>query len=403
MFIIPTGDALVSFIKDFTGSTNDTEIKQAIFMAEMSMRNIELPALRCDPYAPENIGVADANGRIPIPGDMNKPILFFKQGSQINTSATATGTSGQTTITLTSTPGRAINNNMLVTGTGIASGATVQNITGGGGSGSVVTLSLPNTGTVSGTLLFTTTGRQSSQSGPWIVYDRIGDRDIITQGMIAQLYLQPVNVPAVIRGKFSEVYNNYQFLPYIAEGDLINLYYYKAWPLLFAPVTDEVISVTGTVGSISGSGPWTFTITGMTSVGDLEVGDEIYATNGTGSFGSTAGVTTVTSIIGSTSITATTTGGTTPTAGTVTGITQTGLTVQNNAVLQTWPEGYVYATLREYYIKRHNETDAAVYQAKFNDAWNVVSDQNSLGKWSGGHTRLTSVWQPRQYRQYSIK
>jgi hypothetical protein len=403
MFIIPTGDALVSFIKDFTGSTNDTEIKQAIFMAEMSMRNIELPALRCDPYAPENIGVADANGRIPIPGDMNKPILFFKQGSQINTSATATGTSGQTTITLTSTPGRAINNNMLVTGTGIASGATVQNITGGGGSGSVVTLSLPNTGTVSGTLLFTTTGRQSSQSGPWIVYDRIGDRDIITQGMIAQLYLQPVNVPAVIRGKFSEVYNNYQFLPYIAEGDLINLYYYKAWPLLFAPVTDEVISVTGTVGSISGSGPWTFTITGMTGVGDLEVGDEIYATNGTGSFGSTAGVTTVTSIIGSTSITATTTGGTTPTAGTVTGITQTGLTVQNNAVLQTWPEGYVYATLREYYIKRHNETDAAVYQAKFNDAWNVVSDQNSLGKWSGGHTRLTSVWQPRQYRQYSIK
>jgi hypothetical protein len=77
MFIIPTGDALVEFIKDFTGSTNDTEIKQCIFMAEMSMRNIELPALRSDPYAPENIGVADANGRIPIPGDMNKPILFL--------------------------------------------------------------------------------------------------------------------------------------------------------------------------------------------------------------------------------------------------------------------------------------------------------------------------------------
>jgi len=402
MFNIPTGDALVDFIKDFTGSTNDAEIKQCIFMAEMSMRNIELPALRCDPYAPENIGVADSMGRIPIPGDMNKPILFFKQGSQINTSATATGTTGQTTITLTSTPGRAINNNMLVTGTGIASGATIQNITGGGGSGSVVTLSLPNTGTVSGTLLFTTTGQQSSQSGPWIVYDRIGDRDIITQGMIAQLYLQPVNVPAVIRGKFSEVYNKYQFLPYVAEGDLINLYYYKAWPLLFAPVTDEVISATGTVGTISGTGPWTARITGMTGVGDLEVGDEIYATAGTGSLG-TGGVYTVASILSATSITFTATGGTTPTAGTVTGVTQTGLIVQNNAVLQTWPEGYVYATLREYYIKRHNETDAAVYQAKFQDAWNVVSDQNSLGKWSGGHTRLTSVWQPRQYRQYSIK
>ena len=402
MFIIPTGDDLVSFIKDFTGSTNDTEIKQCIFMAEMSMRNIELPALRSDPYAPENIGIADENGRIPIPGDMNKPILFFKQGQQVTTSATATGTSGQFTITLTSIPAQAIQNNMLVSGTGIAVGATISNIVGAGGIGTVVTLNLPNTGTVSGTLVFSTTGNSSSQTGPWIVYDRVGDRDIITQSMIAQLYLQPVNVPAVIRGKFSEVFNKYQFLPYIAQGDMINMYYYKAWPLLFAPVTDEVISATGTVGSITGTGPWTFTITGMTSVGDLAVGDEIYALDGTGSFG-TGGVTRVASIVSATSITATTTGGTIPDTGTVTGITQTGLTVQNNAVLQTWPEGYVYATLREYYIKRHNDTDAAVYQAKFQDAWNVVEDQNNLGKWSGGHTRLTSVWQPRQYRQYNIK
>jgi len=328
MFIIPTGDDLVSFIKDFTGSTNDTEIKQCVFMAEMSMRNIELPALRSDPYATENIGIADAQGHIPIPGDMNKPILFFKQGN----------------------PG----------------------------------------------------GGQSSQTGPWIVYDRVGDRDIITQSMIAQLYLQPVNVPAVIRGKFSEVFNKYQFLPYIAEGDQINMYYYKAWPLLFAPVTDEVISATGTVGTITGSGPWTARITGMTGVGDLSVGDEIYAADGTGKLG-VGGTYRVASILSATSITFTATGGTAPVAGTVTGVTQTGLTVQNNAVLQTWPEGYVYATLREYYIKRHNETDAAVYQAKFQDAWNVVEDQNNLGKWSGGHTRLTSVWQPRQYRQYNIK
>jgi len=401
MFNIPTGDALVEFIKDFTGSTNDTEIKQCIFMAEMSMRNIELPALRSDPYAAENIGIADANGRIPIPGDMNKPILFFKQGAQVTTQATATGTSGQTTITLTSIPSQTITTSMLVTGTGIAIGATITNISGSGGVGTVITLSGANTDTVSGTLVFSTTGNQSSQTGPWIVYDRIGDRDIITQSMIAQLYLQPVNVPAVIRGKFSEVYNKYQFLPYIAEGDLINMYYYKAWPLLFAPVTDEVISVTGSVNPISGSGPWLFGISGMTSVGDLEVGDTIYATDGTGSFG--GGTTVVTSIESPTSITATTTGGTSPTGGTVTGITQTGLTVQNNPVLQTWPEGYVYATLREYYIKRHNDTDAAVYQQKFTDAWNVVEDQNNLGKWSGGHTRLTSVWQPRQYRQYNIK
>lgn len=246
-FQIPTADDLVDFIKDFTGSSNDAEVKKCIFLAEMSMRNIELPALRSDPYAVENIGVADSQGMIPIPADMNKPILFFKQGN----------------------PG----------------------------------------------------GQTASPTGPWIVYDRIGDRDIITQGMIAQLYLQPVNVPAVIRGKFSEVASNYKFLPYIGEGDLINMYYYKAWPLLFSPVQ----------GGLPGE------------------------------------------------------------------------TVQNNAVLATWPEGYVYGTLREYYIKRHNAADAQVYASKFDNAWNTVEDQNNLGKWSGGHTRLTSVWQPRQYRQYNIK
>jgi hypothetical protein len=318
MFVIPTADDLIEFIKDFTGSTNDEEIKKCIFMAELSMRNIELPALRCDPYLPENIGVADANGRIDIPGDMNKPILFFKQGGTYNTSGTGTGDVGTNVIQLSTTTNLPLSTSMLVSGTGVAPGARIQNIQGNSGSQSV-TLTLNNVGAVSGTISFTSTAERSSQTGPWIVYDRIGDRDIITQSMVAQLYLQPVNVPAVIRGKFSEVGQQYQFLPYIAEGDLINLYYYKAWPLLFSPI------------------------------------------DGTSD------------------------------------------TVQNNAVLSTWAEGYVYSTLREYYIKRHNDQDAAVYQQKYTDAWNIVEDQNNLGKWSGGHTRLTSVWQPRQYRQYNIK
>jgi hypothetical protein len=106
------------------------------------------------------------------------------------------------------------------------------------------------------------------------------------------------------------------------------------------------------------------------------------------------------------SIVFTATGGTTPIAGTVTDIAllaNTGRVVETNAVLQTWSEGYVYSSLREYYIKRHNPEDAGIYDAKYKDAWNIVSDQNNLGKWSGGHTRLTSVWQPRQYRQYNIK
>lgn len=328
MFVIETGQELVNYILDFTGSSNENEVKQCIFLAELSMRNVELPALRSDPYAPENIATADSEGRIPIPADMNKPILFFKQGN----------------------PG----------------------------------------------------GQSPSPTGPWIVYDRIGDRDIITQGMIAQLYLQPVNVPAVIRGKFSEVGKQYQFLPWIGDGAEINLYYYKAWPLLFSPVDDVTISTTGTVGSISGAGPWSATITNMSTTAGLATNDEISATAGTGSLGS-GGNYFVDQILSSTSMTITAIGGTTPTAGTITTIKLINQVVETNAVLQTWPEGYIYGTLREYYIKRHNEQDAATYESKFRDAWNVVTDQNNLGKWSGGHTRFTSVWQPRQYRQYNIK
>jgi len=399
MFVIPTADDLVTFVQDFTGSTNDEEIKKCIFMAELSMRNIELPALRSDPYAVENIGIADENGRIDIPGDMNKPIVFFRQGNQVTTSATASGNTGEYVITLISTPGQNLSTGMIVTGTGIATGATITTYTGG----STVGLSLANTTTVSGTITFSTPAGGTTGNGPWLVYDRIGDRDIISQGMLAQLYMQPYNVPQVIRGKFSEVYNQYQFLPLIGQGTAINMYYYKAWPLLFSPVQNTVISATGTVGSISGSGPWTATISGMVSNAGLAVGNTIIATAGTGSLGGGAGVYTVASLIGSTGITFTATGGTTPTAGTVTDITLTNQTVQSNAVLNTWPEGYVYATLREYYIKRHNEQDAQIYSQKYENAYNIVEDQNNLGKWSGGHTKLTSVWQPRVYRQYNIR
>jgi hypothetical protein len=243
MYIIPDADTLVSYLMDFTGSSNDTEIQQCIFQAELAMRNIELPALRTNPY--ETFGTVGANQLMPIPPDMNKPILFFQQG---------------------------------------------QN-------------GMPN------------------NTGPWVVYDRIGDRDIITQGLIAELYLSPVNVPMVIRGKFSEVGDNYQFLPYVGEGTTLNMYYYRAWNLLFTPV--------------SGGTP--------------------------------------------------------------------GETVQTNEVLQSWPEGYIYGSLHEYYVKRHNADDAAIYKQKFDLAWATVENQNNLAKWSGGNTRLVSVWQPRRDRQYAVK
>jgi hypothetical protein len=213
--------------------------------------------------------------------------------------------------------------------------------------------------------------------------------------MIAQLYLQPVNVPAVIRGKFSEVYNKYQFLPYVAQGDLINMYYYKAWPLLFAPVDDLLIDTSATVSASTGTTA-TLTVNDSSSVA---VGDILTATAGVGDFGPTNKVT-VTLVPTSTTITISGTG---ISDGSVTDVYITDQTVQSNPVLQTWAEGYVYSTLREYYIKRHNAEDAAVYASKYDNAWNIVNDQNNLGKWSGGHTRLTSVWQPRQYRQYNIK
>lgn len=217
--------------------------------------------------------------------------------------------------------------------------------------------------------------------------------------MVAPYYLNPTNVPAVIRGKFSEVGQSYNFLPLLGEGAIVNMYYYKAWPLLFTP-TEDVISTTGTVGSIAGaSTSWTATISGMSTSAGLEVGDEITATAGTGSFGT--GTVTVTNVVSSTAITIAVSGPT-PTAGTVTDITLLG-EVQSNAVLQSWVEGYVYGTLHEYYIKRHNSEDAAIYKAKFDDAWKQVENQNNLGKWSGGHTRMTSIFQPRTWRQYSVK
>jgi hypothetical protein len=326
-FMIPTADSLVTYLKDFTGSSNDSEIKQCVFQAELAMRNIELPALRTDPYT--TIGTVGQNQLMPIPSDMNKPILFFMVG---------------------------------------------------------------------------TNNPQTTTSGPWIVFDRIGDRDIITESLIAQLYIMPTNVPNVIRGKFSEVGSNYQFLPYVGAGTQINMYYYRAWNLLFTPETvTTMISATGTVGTIAGSGPWTCQITGMTTNVGFTVGDVVTATAGTGSLG-IGGVATVTSLIGTTGLNITVTGGSTPTGGTVTNVTDTTTaTVQTNEVLQSWPEGYVYGSLHEYYVKRRSAVDAQMYLDKFNSAWMTVENQNNLGKWNGGNTRLTSVFQPRKDQMYSVK
>jgi len=237
---IVDADALVAYVEAFTGSTNADEIRKCIYLAELMMRNIELPALRTNPY--QVTGVADSQGYVPIPADMNRPILFFNQGNQ--------GT--------------------------------------------------------------------STNSGPWIVYDRIGDRDIITSQLIENMYLKPINIPTVYRGKFGEVGQSYEFLPGLGAGNIINMYYYTTWPFLYS-------------------------------------------------------------------------------------IDSNGDPILNNVVLQSWPEGYVYGTLHNYYLKRKMFDDANTWLAKYNLAYDTVEDQNNKGKWSGGHNRLTSIFQPRRDRRFTAR
>jgi hypothetical protein len=76
--------------------------------------------------------------------------------------------------------------------------------------------------------------------GPWIVYDRVGDREIIRRRMIDQLYIRPFGVPRVIRASFSEVGPNYVFTPNPGENVTIKAYYQKTFPFLFSTTGDNL-------------------------------------------------------------------------------------------------------------------------------------------------------------------
>jgi hypothetical protein len=144
------------------------EIMNCIQMAELKMRTIELPALRSNPYDPNNptILTTNAEGMAPIPADMVFPILFFQESPPSN-----------------QPPG-------------------------------------------------------ASALGPWIVYDRVGDREIIRRRMIDQLYIRPFGVPRVIRASFSEVGPNYVFTPNPGANVTIKAYYQRTFPFLFSPTGD---------------------------------------------------------------------------------------------------------------------------------------------------------------------
>jgi len=159
----------------------------------------------------------------------------------------------------------------------------------------------------------------SSGLGPWIIYDRVGDREIIRRRMIDQLYVRPFGVPRVIRASFSEVGPNYVFTPNPGANVTIKAYYQRTFPFLFSPTEDASYPI-----------------------------------------------------------------------------------VQNNAILSSFPEGYLYGTLWAYYDKNKNIEEAQKWLGRFDDAYGLIEDQNYKGKCRGGDQHLTSEFQPRVYR-YSFK
>jgi len=83
-------------------------------------------------------------------------------------------------------------------------------------------------------------GTPAASMGPWIIYDRVGDREIIRRRMIDQLYVRPFGVPRVIRASFSEVGSNYVFTPNPGANVNIKAYYQRTFPFLFGPTTDTL-------------------------------------------------------------------------------------------------------------------------------------------------------------------
>ena len=133
----------------------------------------------------------------------------------------------------------------------------------------------------------------------------------------------------------------------------------------------------GTVSpTITGSGPWTATITGMSSTTGIGVGQNITATAGTGTlFGGTPTSVVVASIVSSTSITVTVTGGTTPTAGTITSITTFGyLQVPVGTTAQ---RPYTPATG----MIRYNSTTVG-FEGYSSGAWSSLGGVSSVNKYT---------------------
>lgn len=83
-------------------------------------------------------------------------------------------------------------------------------------------------------------GSPTASYGPWIIYDRVGDREIIRRRMIDQLYVRPFGVPRVIRASFSEVGQKYVFTPNPGANVKIKAYYQRIFPFLYSATGDSL-------------------------------------------------------------------------------------------------------------------------------------------------------------------
>jgi hypothetical protein len=136
---------LTQLIQDYTQNYETTfvaDIPTFVEQAEQRIFNsVQFPSLRKNMTG----AITPYNQYLALPPDFLAP---YSLAIYENASTTATGTAGAYTITVSNatniTPGQ------IVSGTGIASGATVVGI-----NGLVITLNLPNTATVSGTMTFT--------------------------------------------------------------------------------------------------------------------------------------------------------------------------------------------------------------------------------------------------------
>jgi hypothetical protein len=83
----------------------------------------------------------------------------------------------------------------------------------------------------------------TTNNGPWIVYDRVGDREIIRRKMVDQIYIKPLGLAVPIRAAFSEVGPNYVFSPNPGAGTIIKAYYYRTFNQLFTTTNDAVTPI----------------------------------------------------------------------------------------------------------------------------------------------------------------